>query len=261
MIEKLTVVNRDEPPIKWWSKPFPRRRTFNFKRGVNILWGPNGSGKSTVIKALARLTHCEQGGISTITQQSLTELLGFGFRKECTKNMQLVSDGTPVLYFDPSVQVGLVGGGAAFDWDFGTEGLLNAVDKGSTGQQAIGRFTRLLHRASPEVKCTLSGVNDVYKRRIQMAREVMAPVIEEGPRTVLLDEPDATLDWPNKLPLWKWVEQEGLISGRVQFIIATHSIFGLRLMQLSGVSVIELEKGYRKSCEEIVREAGFWSEK
>ena len=87
MIEQLKVINVDEPPIEWWSKPFPRKRTFNFKPGINVLWGPNGSGKSTIIKALARLTHCEQGGVSTVTQHSVTDLFGFALRGGPKKNM------------------------------------------------------------------------------------------------------------------------------------------------------------------------------
>lgn len=173
--------------------------------------------------------------------------------------MSIKSDGKSVMYFDPSVQVGLVGGG--FDWDFGMEGVINATDKGSAGQQVAGRFMRLVQRSQEESinwRITPNNVNDVWAHRIKMAQELLEPVIEKGPPTVLLDEPDAVLDWPTKLPLWQWVQREGC-SGKVQFIVATNSVFGLWLMRHPGVNVIELKKGYRQECEAILKDAGFWA--
>lgn len=260
MIEKLKVIHVDTPPISWWSTPFPHKRTFTFKSGINLLWGPNGSGKSTIIKALARMTHCEQGGVSTVTSSSIKEVLGLNFHKKDTINMSVQFDGKQVIYFEPSNQVGIAGN--SFDYDFFVEGVANASSKASSGQLAIERFARLMKRGEEEIiwKVHKDRVNDVWAKKVELIKKMLTPTIEKGPPTILMDEPDAALDWPNKLPLWKWVQLEG-VAEKVQFIIATHSIFGLWLMQHPNVHVIELKKGYREDCEVILKAAGFWSPK
>lgn len=264
MIEQLKITGPKKPPITWWSKPFPRKRVFKFKSGLNVLWGPNGSGKSTIIKALAFSTHCIQSGVSVVTQKSVDQLLGFFPFEEDKEGpgVSLCHDGKSVVYFDPSNLVGL--DGSHFDYDFLSEGVANMQDKGSTGQQAARRFSYLFRKAqesSEEIvwNITEHGVNKVWKKKLQKVKSYLEPNIDTGVPTVLMDEPDAVLDWPTKAPLWEWIEEEGK-NNRVQFIIATHSIFGLKLMQLKNTNTIELVKGYRKKCEDVLHASGFWKE-
>jgi predicted ATPase len=129
---------------------------------------------------------------------------------------------------------------------------------GSAGQHAAQRFASIFVRAKDEVE-DLSGVehrNDYWQEKHRVGIITLEPKISGGQRTVLLDEPDANLDWPNKLALWQWV-QSAANEGKVQFIVASHSPFALRL---KNANYIELKKGYRELCLKIVREAGLWKE-
>ncbi|MHC4406953.1 MAG: AAA family ATPase, partial [Planctomycetota bacterium] len=131
MIKTLHITDPNNTPVKWWAdvEGLQGIDRFDFTPGINILWGPNGIGKSTIILALARLTHCEQGGRSVVTSTSIRQLeRGWGARedfrkKELTSGMHIDFDGQPVVYRNPHNNVGLIGGMAGFDDDFYNEGL------------------------------------------------------------------------------------------------------------------------------------------
>jgi len=122
--------------ISWWEnvEALNKPQTFKFKPGINVLWGKNGSGKTTIIKAIARLTHCEQSGSPVVTQTSISNLFDrfFTDTADFRKAVKLSHDGQGVRYFDPGNTVGLFGG--SFDYDFLGEGIGNTMFKGSAGQ-------------------------------------------------------------------------------------------------------------------------------
>lgn len=159
MIEKLEVTDPSNTFISWWEKvpALAKPRTFEFKPGLNILWGKNGSGKSTIIKLLARMFHCEASGSPVITENSIQELVDpFRYARQGDKKtlskvkdaIKINHDGQPVRCFDPSVAAGLIGGMAAFDWDFGMEGIQNTLFRGSSGQTTMFRFDKLIREIS-----------------------------------------------------------------------------------------------------------------
>ena len=77
MITELLIEDPKATPVKWWSdvEAFKEKNRFEFQReGLTVLWGPNGSGKSSLLKVLARATHCEQAGSPMITQEILPRL-------------------------------------------------------------------------------------------------------------------------------------------------------------------------------------------
>ena len=59
-------------------------------------------------------------------------------------------DGHGVRHFDPSHAAGLLGGGSAFDDDFFSSGVMNAMFKGSAGQTTGFRFDELLNKHHAE---------------------------------------------------------------------------------------------------------------
>lgn len=224
MIRKLRILNPERTPIEWWPKVDALRgkSSFEFGPGLNVLWGPNGSGKSTILRLIARLTHCEQGGVPKVTRTSLNELLGPRSQdghRQLADGAELDADGQPVHFFDPTRNVGLLGGG--FDDDFFAEGMQHSIHgrKTSSGQQVTQAFARILHSAA-----TLEGVARLAPN--PDATKWLVPVGPPGPRTILLDEPDRSLSMVDQLELWKTLARQD----RFQLIVSTHSIFALHLL-------------------------------
>lgn len=253
MIHSLQITDPKATPITWWGKveALAHPRTFEFKPGLNILWGRNGSGKSTLIKLFAMLFHCEQSGSPVLTETSISNLFSSLSISQQRKPESVLAgikvdhDGQGVQFFDPSKAAGLSHGGAAFDWDFGMEGVLNATYKGSAGQTTMYRFDRLLnslvHRepAPPlERRLDMDRVNALWKERILAANLILEGKGEKGPPTILLDEPERSYDLPTQVSLWRFLRAA---AGTHQIIVASHSLWALRI---PGANYIELSPGY-----------------
>lgn len=116
MIESIETLDPDRTPVPWWGKVPRLQQRMDFSPTLNVLVGPNGSGKSTLILALARLFHCAQGELPTVTHESLRlvpDELG----------LKIGHDGHPVFCMRAEEPPGLVGGMAGFDYDFLDAGL------------------------------------------------------------------------------------------------------------------------------------------
>jgi len=214
MITELTIDDPNATPVKWWPKveAFQGKHTFTFQeKGLTVLWGPNGSGKSSLLKILARVTHCEQGGTPMITDDSMRFLNDFD---GWTDGVSIKTDGKPVHFLDPAAQAGLMGGGAAFDFDVGIEEGMQSLfgQQTSSGQQTTAKFNRILQSSATleKVPSKLRGKpdpeTDYGKKRIETisrATRFLERNIEgDGPPTILLDEPGRSLSIPRQAELW-----------------------------------------------------------
>lgn len=263
MIYKLDIKDPTQTPVKWLDKveALNKPRTYEFKPGLNILWGRNGSGKTTLTKLLARLFHCEQGNHPVVTQESLDTLAGGGFnaKLDLGKSLALEHDGQGVRHFDPGHTVGLMGGGAAFDWDFGMEGIQNQLFKGSAGQTNMFRFDRILNEIIagevPEIewKMKRENVNDLWRERIDVAKGILKKNGKKGQPTILLDEPERSYDLNAQGGTWKFMRA---YAEDVQLIVASHSMFAL---QIPEAHYIELSPGYLKQSEGVLELLKRWS--
>lgn len=228
MITELRITNRKNTPLEWWPKitELARRKVFKFKPGLNIIVGPNGTGKSSILKGIGTLTHCRQGGTPKVTQESL-RAFRHSFRKkddsEYLDGMALVSDGQQVHYFDPDTSPGLFGGMAAFDYDFmgAALGELFGAKNASSGQgtlMRLGRIVEAAQKATGPVKTP--DKSHLGATFLEIALRGLKGTIEKGQRTILLDEPDRSLDLLNQVALWtafvRWSKQ-------VQIIVASHN--------------------------------------
>lgn len=262
MIYKLDIKDPTQTPVKWLAnvEALKKPRTFEFKPGLNVLWGRNGSGKTTLTKLLARLFHCEQGNHPVVTQESLDTLSGSGFnaRLPLERSLSVEHDGQGVRHFDPGHAVGLMGGGAAFDWDFGMEGIQNQLFKGSAGQTNMFRFDRILNEIIagevPEVewKMRREGVNDLWRERIDLAKSILKKSGKKGLPTVMLDEPERSYDLNAQAATWKLLRG---YADEVQFIVASHSLFALKIPD---AHYIELSSGYLKLSEGVLELLQRW---
>lgn len=246
MIAALHIDDPTRTIIPWWSKVTALQgvTTWHFTPGLNILWGPNGSGKTSIVLALAKLTHCAQGGTPAITRSSVEPFLD---PERTPDGVWLEQDGQPVVHVDPGRMAGIVGGG--FDDDFFDAGLKNILAKGSAGQLSTFRWNEIMRAGPPaEVVDSLGTcVNDLWLEAKARAVQSLAATIPKGPRTILMDEPDRSIDLPAQATFWK-----SLTHPKVpQVIVATHSPFAVDIL---GANYIELEPGYLEKCRAVLRE-------
>ena len=210
MIHSAIVKNPKLTPCPWWPEVegLKSRKTFRFKPGLNILWGRNGTGKSTILSALARYFHSEQGGRSVITTSSCRNLCDMFGRDEQTKwktGIVIEHDGQAVFYVNPGNAVGLMGG--CFDDDFFSEGIANTMMKGSAGQTTLMRTNMTLKAMVQDGQTKIEdrigeGVNSVWSEVRTKILEMLKPTTEKGPVTLLLDEPDRSIDLDFARQLW-----------------------------------------------------------
>lgn len=244
MIRKLSIVDVNATPISWWPNVNALRNfreiTFEPER-VNVLWGPNGIGKSTIVLALARLTHCEQGGVPKVTKQSIGHFVDH--LGKVNSGLRLSADGQPTFHYDPNARVGLIGNGVAFDPDFFSEGVLQTMSTMSSGQQTKRNTARILDHA-----VTTTGIDSTLLCKVtdDALRDVLANGLsnttgETGRPTLLLDEPGRSIDLPNQVAMWQSLMRQT----RFQLIVATHSPFAL---EIEGAKYLDLQPGYLEEC-------------
>jgi predicted ATPase len=253
MLHSVTVKNPAKLPVSWWASAegLRNRKVFKFKPGLNILWGRNGSGKSTLLALLAKIFHAEQGGYSCVTMTSCRQLVDLNFRKgvpQWRNGFAVKHDGKPVFYANPAKAIGLDGGG--FDEAFMLQGLANSLHKGSAGETTVHRVREALekfNRGTREIEYRNEvGVNSYWDEVFAGIRKILAANAPKGPFTIILDEPDRSLDLDWSLRLW---EQEiPKIAEKFQVLVATHSVLAI---DVPGANYIELTPGYRESVRDL----------
>jgi len=254
MIERLTISDNDDLIISWWKdvKTLKNKKIFTFKPGINIIIGKNASGKSTLLMLLARHFHCEQGGISYLTNHSMYELFGFD-EKKTYKGYEIKHDGQPVGYYNPDKEIGVSGG--AFDDDFMDDAIKSLFTRQfSQGQKTIRNINNITKKLSNTngVKCSMNknSVNDIWVKKIENSYKLLnqGKTLKPSQKTILLDEPERSLDLENEIVFFSLLEK---IKDKYQIIIATHSPFAFFI---SDAHYIEITKGYRNLIKKQIKE-------
>lgn len=228
MIKTVNILDIQNTAVKWLPevKAFQERKVWEFTPGLNILWGANGTGKSSLLRLLARMFHCEQGqDEQKVTQHSVHEMFEWakGSPLSITSKYDAVSvehDSSPVIYLDPNATKGQIYAGS-FDDDFFTASVASYMLKVSSGQtmaSRLGSFLQQIADASfksiPEVK--------IYDAKKKSAIEAfLAGTLEKDRPTVMLDEPDKSLDITTQVRFWNFIQR---FQDKVQMIISAHSL-------------------------------------
>ncbi len=249
MIANIDIREPKNCPIAWWEKVawLKNIERITFEPGINILFGPNGSGKSTVLKLLARMLCCEQGGYQVVTYEGIREL---GSNKKdgwkLKTGVMPVYDGAPAIYFNPDDAVGLIGGMAGFDYDFGMEGVMNAMFHGSAGQTTLYRANKAMETLITEKWSKVQWKAD-KKRYEELNKFLVGSYVPESViPTAIFDEPTRSLDLLKEIGFWMNIPRLAK-KHKFQLIVAAHSPFAVNV---PGANYIETEPGYLQKCRD-----------
>lgn len=252
MISEIQITDAKRCAVPWWAD-VPALKTLEnikFKPGLNILWGRNGVGKSTIIQTISRLFCCGQSGRPFVSQNAIHTLYDdTGVPRDGNPDGVLpIHDGQAPLVFNPDKRVGLAYGGSAFDYDFIGENV-QSMQRVSSGQQTVRAMVQQIapyimrDEPWPEIqwKIDRTHLNSVWEPRADFLLDFFAPKIEVGPRTLLMDEPEKSLDLDANAKIWDLIQ---VWSKSHQVIVATHSVFALGI---EGANYIEVKQSTEDS--------------
>jgi len=258
MIRSLTVKNPAKALERHWPqcKGLPQSGVLELHPRINILWGDNGTGKSTLLREIARQTYCEEGGVQKVTTNAILKNHDDSISRRhdpSEKGIDLDHDGGPFLFFDPGVQVGIVGG--AFNDDFFDAGLINTVAKGSAGETTARRgglvFSTIFQQAPiPPLAWGINAREENYPHIVKALGG--RPIPGEPPiPTILIDEGERSLALARQHGFWKNLMLRAMSTKLppIQLIIATHSPFALGWP----VNYIDTVSGSREKTETLLR--------
>lgn len=253
MIKSITINDIKNLPIRWANKVQwlndNVKTPIEFTDGINLIVGSNGSGKTSLIKMLAYYLHCEQGGYSKITTESIDNLVEWTYSKPTVfyDGATVEHDGQ-ICFYSGDRTVGLNSG--QFDDDFLRQGIQNLMDNQelSSGQKTMNKLDsvfRNIDKENIEGRNLENMINPVWKEKYLLSIQVLDnPTIKKGKKTLLLDEPDMNLDYVNQLILFKQLQT---LSEHFQIIMTAHS---LASVLMKDVNVIETTPDYYSKVQQ-----------
>lgn len=237
-----------------------------FNEGLNVIFAPNGSGKTTLLEILAKATHSREWGYSCVTRKSLQNEDFLRAITDEERNamsryippfslealFEVKHDGQPVAFCDPRYIVG--GFNSDDSHHFGYEYMeahkhehINM--KGSTGNKNKYRMSLIndilegvksLEKVEKKGLSHAADCNDLSDLRRGSSHEVnynmLNASIEEGQKTILIDEPESALDLKEKLKWFRGLEEK-VKNQNLQVILITHSELALTFKNAHFISV------------------------
>lgn len=239
----------------------------------NVVIGPNGSGKSTLLSVLAKQTLSEAVGVSAFDKMFLeAELWAGNTRSEYgpftyLPGMTVDTDNAAAVYYRPAQLPGKS--------RFLAEALMRGygeyantyrekTHQKSSGQQGralletaysvmeTGNLSYDFNWSYPTQKMPLESVKRYpltpqheYKAQILVNERLCE---SPGIPTILMDEPEQSLDTKEELALWKRLSE--VDCSKVQVIVATHSLYPF--MHPERFNLIEASTGYLEEVRALI---------
>lgn len=261
-------------------------KTFNFSRGVNIIFGANGSGKSTIIKCLASEAICGDGYSTFMEPTKLGSIFEEDYnedalQKAITKrklNSSIVEwDGYPVYYHNfvkTLNEAGNIFGGltkSGIISNAGEEMIYTLYSKEiSSGQNAIWLFNKLINVVSNDVslKDIVSPyikndrLNSVWKRCYELQYDYFSKFEnfeKSGEKTLLLDEIDVNMDIETVYKLYTIILPNLSEKYNIQFIAVSHNpmILSKQIYDNPVFNIVSLDENYTNGAKEILKQLKF----
>lgn len=227
MIYKLVVRDPAKAALKWFSQvEFLKDKTeLEFKPGLNVLYGHNGSGKSTLLSSIAHTLCCHEIGRQVVTKNGILSWSDFTFEAGWVSRFGVYPehDGSPVMYYDPSREVGVRHG--RIQDDFSREGVLDALFRGSAGETNWMRIHEVMGVLMGDHSCPPIDWRIPKDLRPNLETFLQGDGKPVCP-TILLDEPSSNMDIPTEMGFYELLYQAATKRG-IQVIVATHSPFAL----------------------------------
>lgn len=242
-------------------------KVVRFKPGLNVVIGENGCGKSTLIKLLSTYCFCENGMPGLPADVEVWDTVEKVFpNTSFWARVDNTHDYTPIqsvrLERDCDYPVMKMRG----IMDYSNDEVLSSFERvsdlyngyrQSSGQNmlhSVARFTLQVkkmtkdytrHSVIPE-GCFNSTFRELFDKLKEWIDRTTVPM-PDGRPSVLMDEPDASLDVKRLLMLRDWL----IASAKsVQVIVVLHNPLLIRSLSDAGATVVQLSKGYLKMIKE-----------
>ena len=251
MIKSVNIpYGKDSITYKLWGK-----KEIEFTDGINILFAPNGTGKSVMLKNIAHYTSCDDGGWT----QGLTPFKAKMGNEIPTDYLEVKNnhnhnslgrididwDGVAVYY---SLAAQKDGSSNLFDVlngmnnEFDIEDIITAKYHAiSEGQRSIMFLNKILESKFPDIsKPSNQDGNDTWRKYGTILSNYVKTLPRNGKPTLLLDEPDKSMDFINQRVFWEYIHR---LAERFQVIIASHSYF-ITTDLVKEHNIIQIKKDY-----------------
>ncbi len=231
-------------------------KTFEFKPGINILFGTNGCGKSTILHTLKAYCGIAGGGWTFFNDPLRLASTQFPFAYLGLTPSRVEAwvkwDGTPSFFNDGDIKIDntfFYMSSRASDDSITSEAeqMDTLAQKPSSGQYRIKKVNQVFNMVRSVPSLTINDAPNGY-RQSDCAKELAYwnSLPRTGPQTILLDEPERALS----LPLQRTLFFEILPKFKdLQLIIATHSIFSLKMPD---VNFVEFDPNYIEQCRHVL---------
>jgi predicted ATPase len=246
--------------------PALKGKTLGLGPGFTVVFGPNGCGKSTLLRMLgAYASIAEDGGWSGPVEP--TYLRGFKANNDSFPavfkelapgkcDAEVDWDGVPAFlhmsaFSDaPMMAFGMPSDGLVSD----SERLSLQLGKASAGQNRLFRLQKLFDTAKRPPDLTKvakwKDYNDLWRGAEKHFVSYVKKLPRDGTATLLLDEPDRSLDICNQAAFWTNIMPR--VGAKVQVIVATHSPFALLV---KGATIIDMIPGTADQARKAIVDA------
>ena len=233
--------------------------------GINVIFAPNGSGKSVMLKNIAYYAACQEGGWSkgftplSIGGNLLDDLKAYyknnDYKKLLNKKstlgeIDLEWDGV-ACYFSLAAQKDTrtnmyeVMNQLSDEISF-KDAVRLQMSHLSEGQRSISFITQMLEKKVPDLTIPINEqANDSWVAAGKILSDYVTGLSRDGKPTLILDEPDKSMDFPNQRYFWSEIKN---LVNNYQLIIASHSYF-VTTDLVKDYNIIEIKKDYLQEAK------------